>query len=320
MKDYHKIIGIDISKSTLDIFIHPNNIYKQFSNDKKGIEYLIKFINKDYIQHDRYLVIIEPSGGYEKLLQSNLLKNYPHIDSAKVNARQIRDFARSMGKLAKTDKIDSRVLAEYGLRMDVRVMIKGQESLDVLSELVKRRRQLVDDLARNKTRLEKCRLMEHTQVLESIKKHLEFLKEEIINIDLEIDKEISKNKEIAAKKKIITEINSIGEVTAAVLLAELPELGKIDHRQISALVGVAPNNKDSGTMRGERHISGGRLSVRCALYMAVISAIKHNEIIKEFYQRLKANGKKPKVALVACMRKLIIIVNAKLRDYYQPRP
>jgi transposase len=223
----------------------------------------------------------------------------------------IRDFARASGVLAKTDIIDAKVLSDYGIKMEPRIMSAVNESQCQLGELVKRRRQVVDLMVKEKNRLDKAQAK---FAISSIKKSLKFLNNSIEQINKEIESFITLDEELSIKHKVLCNVKGVGSQTASVILAELPELGTANQREIASLVGVAPMNKDSGTMRGKMHISGGRIAVRCSLYMATLSAIKHNEKIKEFYQKLRNKGKLPKVAITAAMRKLIIILNAKIRD------
>ena len=234
-----------------------------------------------------------------------------YLSLAKVNSRRIREFARACGILAKTDEIDAKVLADYGVKLEPRIMTAINESQCQLGELVKRRRQIVDLMVKENNRLEKA----YTKLtISSIKKSLKFLNNSIDQINKEIESFITLDEELSIKHKVLCDVKGVGSQTASVILAELPELGTVNQKEIASLVGVAPMNRDSGAMRGRMHISGGRIGVRCALYMATLSAIKHNEIIKEFYQRLRDNGKLPKVAITAAMRKLIVILNAKIRD------
>ena len=316
MNNFNYVVGIDVSKANLDIYVSSHNVHKQYSNCKKGINslnnFLLKTLQKNQVAPDdsRVMIVFEPSGGYEKLLQNSFLsKSYTSL--AKVNARRIREFARASGILAKTDNIDAKVLSDYGIKMEPRIMTVTSESQCELSELVKRRRQIVDLMVKEKNRLEKTQTK---FALASIKRSLKFLTNSVKQIDKEIESFITIDEELSVKHKVLCQVKGVGSQTASVILAELPELGTVNQREIASLVGVAPMNRDSGTMRGKMHISGGRIGVRCAVYMATLSAIKHNKNIKEFYQRLRTNGKLPKVAITASMRKLIVILNAKIRD------
>lgn len=316
MNNFNFVVGIDVSKANLDIYINSINTHKQYSNCKKGINslnnYLLKLLKKNEynLNNSNIMIVFEPSGGYEHLLQNSFISKQ-YISLAKVNARRIREFARACGVLAKTDNIDAKVLSDYGIKMEPRIMVVTNEFQYELSELVKRRRQIVDLMVKEKNRLEKAQTKFS---ISSINKSLKFMSKSVDQINKEIESFITLDNDLSIKHKVLCDVKGIGSQTASVILAELPELGTANQREIASLVGVAPMNRDSGTMRGKMHISGGRIAVRCALYMATLSAIKHNKIIKEFYQRLRNNGKLPKVAITAAMRKLIIILNAKTRD------
>ena len=301
-------IGIDVSKHHLDAFCRQDQKTRRVPNDTKGISALLAWIRK---RHDRPLIVIEPTGGYEHMLQAMLIEH--GISLAKVNARQVREFARAKGQLAKTDAIDASVLAEYGQVMTPRTVVVTSQEQQELAQLVKRRRQLVELARIEKTRLEKAI---DDLAKQSIQRLLLVIKEEIEDKDARIAKLITSHESLSNSHEVVRQVKGIGPLTVAILLAELPELGRIGNRQISSLVGVAPHNVDSGTMRGTRRIRGGRIRVRCVLYMAVLSAIQHDSSMKGVYQHLLQQGKKPKVAIVAIMRKMIVRLNAKMREYY----
>lgn len=302
-------IGIDVSKHTLDVFCHADGNNAQFSNSPEDIGRLMKWIKK---RAEESLVIIEPTGGYERMVQHIALTT-KGIHIAKVNARQIREFARAKGRIAKTDKIDASILAEYGIAMKPRVLALPPVQRQKLSALVKRRQQLTNTSSRERTRIEQTDCAFSKQ---SIKEVIAFLRQQVIDVDAAIRELIKSHEELHDAHQVIKNVKGIGPVTAAILLAELPELGRIGSKAISSLVGVAPHNVDSGSMRGQRHIHGGRKNIRNSLYMATLSAIRYHETISVFYQNLILRGKKPKVAIIAAMRKLIIILNAKMRDHY----
>jgi len=302
-------IGVDVSKHTLDIFCHADSNNSQFSNSPEGIAELIQWIRK---RAEQCLVIIEPTGGYERMLQQMVLTTNG-MQLAKINARQIREFARAKGRFAKTDRIDARLLAEYGIAMNPRVAILPPAYRQELSALIMRRQQLTNSISRERTRLPQAG---YEFAKQSIQDVIAFLHSQVLSIDAAMRELIKINIQLKEAYKVINGVAGVGPLIAAVLLAELPELGRIDNKAISSLVGVAPHNVDSGNMRGERHIHGGRPYVRKMLYMAVLSTIRYHDTIRTFYQNLILRGKKPKVALVAAMRKLIIILNAKMRDYY----
>lgn len=303
----HKVVGIDISKDYLDICILPSNKEHRYENNDKGIDSLCKGLCKE----GDVLVIIEPSGNYERELQYTLLDR--KIKVAKINAKQIRDFARACGKLAKTDSLDARILAVYGMKMEVRLLEARSDSEKRLHGLVCRRRQLSQMLSSEKNRLEK---VSNEEAREDILKQCASLQSSIKVFDKKIRMCIKDDKALSEKRDVLCKYKGVGEVTSSVILAELPEIGRIEHEEISNLIGVVPINRDSGKMRGKRSIYGGRSTVRTALYMAAITAIRWDEKIGKFYKSLMAKGKPKKVAIVACMHKMIIILNARMRDFY----
>lgn len=297
-------IGIDVSKAFLDVAVSGAGQVVRYSNDAQGAaELAATFEVPD-------LAVLEATGGYElvcvRVLQA---QGWP---VAVVNPRQVRDFARAGGQLAKTDALDARALVAFGRAMQPSVLPPADCARDDLAELVARRRQIVDMGIAEKNRLQQAT---DQRITESIDAMLSFFKSQLIAIDTAIALAVEAEPRMASACKRLMEVPGIGPVTAAVLLAELPELGHIDGKKIAALVGVAPINRDSGRHRGERHIAGGRHSVRCALYMATISGVRCNPQLTTFYKRLKANGKPPKVALIATLRKLTCILNAIMRDH-----
>jgi transposase len=277
---------------------------------------------------DRPHVVCEATGRYGRLLARQM--GAAGITMSIVNPRQVRDFARATGQLAKTDALDAGIILRFDRLVEVYPeRLQGSrracamepvptpptpENQARLAEQVRRRRQLVDMLATEKQRLSG---LEDADTLASIREHLTFLQGQISQCDARIKAEIEADKKLARKAVLLESIPGIGATTAAVLIAELPELGIADKKQIAALAGVAPMNRDSGQWRGQAHITGGRLSVRCSLYMATLPAIRFNPAIRDFYQHLRAEGKAPKVAITAAMRKLLIIANAIIQ---QDRP
>jgi transposase len=302
-------IGIDVSKNWLDIASTHHTYPKRIVNDAGGIATLLEVLQK----HPADLLICEASGGYERLLIALLRQNNHPI--ALMNARQIRDYARARGVLAKTDAIDAKIIAEYGQML--RPQPLSQEKDEVLETFLLRRRQLSGLLQRESRHAE---TLAHNQLCEDITLHIEWLYEQIKTLDTRIAKHIKQQPAHQEKAEILRSCKGGGALLAATLLARMPELGTVSHAQISALVGVAPFNHDSGSMRGQRHIRGGRDDVRHVLYMATLSAIRYNPDIKTLYQRLRSNGKKAKVAIVACMRQLLITLNALLRDNRKWQP
>ncbi|EIN3018380.1 IS110 family transposase [Salmonella enterica] len=300
-------VGIDVSKATLDIAA--SSAIEQFSvaNDADGFDSIIAVLRK----HTVALVLMEATGGLEAAVACALQAE--GFEIAGVNPRQARDFARAMGYLAKTDRIDARALAQMAEvinrhpERDRFIRALPDADRQVLNAMVVRRRQLITMLVAERNRLHPA----HPQSRKSINIIIKALEDELARIDKDMNTHIRNHfKELSER---LNSIKGVGTMTVAALLAEVPELGRLSRREISALVGVAPVNRDSGTMRGRRTIFGGRAGVRTALYMAALVATRFNPVIKAFYTRLVAAGKPKKVALVACMRKLLTILNAMLR-------
>jgi transposase len=250
------------------------------------------------------LIVVEATGGYERPLVCDLLA-HGHAISV-VNPRQVRDFAKALGILAKTDRLDAEVLARFAQQIQPRPLAKAHDQQDQLNELVTRRRQLVDlrtaESNRTHTSLTKA-------VQKSLKRSIEALNKDLKRIEAAILELVESHDDWQQRFEILKSAAGIGNVTAATLIAELPELGDLNRQQIAALVGVAPMNRDSGKFRGQRHIQGGRAGVRSVLYMAALSACRSNDTIREFAHRLKSQGKRHKVVMTACMRKLLVILN-----------
>lgn len=300
-------VGIDVSKATLDIAASSTIVQFSVANDTDGFDSIIAELKK----HDVALVLMEATGGLEAAVACALQAE--GFELAVVNPRQARDFARAMGYLAKTDRIDARVLAQMTEVINrhpergrfIRALPDAERQ--VLNSMVVRRRQLIVMLVAERNRL----YLAHPQSRKSINIIIKALEDELARIDEDMNTHISNHfKEISER---LSSIKGVGTMTVAALLGEIPELGRLSRREISALVGVAPVNRDSGTMRGRRTIFGGRAGVRTSLYMAALVATRFNPVIKAFYTRLVAAGKAKKVALVACMRKLLTILNAMLR-------
>ncbi|EBM3803698.1 IS110 family transposase [Salmonella enterica] len=300
--------GIDVSKSTLDIAI--SNIAQSFTvlNEDGGFNQILKELKRNETQ----LILMEATGGLESGVAGYLQSE--GFDVVVINPRQARDFARAMVYLAKTDQIDARVLLQMAKVINqhperekyIRPLPDAHRQL--LAAMVVRRRQLTIMLTAERNRLHPS----HPQNHESIRFIISVLKSEMARIEAEMSAYISKNfSELSA---LLSAVKGVGAATVAVLLAEVPELGTLPRREISALIGVAPVNRDSGTMRGRRTVFGGRASVRIALYMSALVGTRHNPVIKEFYTRLVAAGKPKKVALTACIRKLLTILNAMLKN------
>ena len=297
-------VGIDISKDHLDVCVLPGNQNLTFSNDANGLCQLTERL----IKEPSPLIVMEATGGYEALIASTLLTQ--GLPAAIVNPRRVRDFARAMGRLAKTDSIDAYVLAHFAQKMQPEIRSLPREKERFIKELVSRRLQLIDVRTAEKNRLYKA---VSPQVKKSIQLIIETVNEQIREIEKQLNDEIKGNPALHEKDHLIQSVPGVGPQTSRMLLAALPELGELSGKQIASLVGVAPFNRDSGKMRGRRMVAGGRTSVRNLLYMAALVASRHNKIIKEFYSRLRNSGKKPKVAIVACIRKLVVILNAMLK-------
>jgi len=297
-------VGIDVSKKHLDVAVRPSGQQLRVANDAEGHLAIVEALR----DLGSVLAVLEPTGGYEAAIVAALIEAKVFV--AVVNARQIRDFAKSRGKLAKTDKIDAQMLACFAEANRPEPRELPDEHTRELDALVTRRRQLVDMRAMEMAR----RGLAVKAVRPSIDKVIDFLSKQIDDTDLELTNLIESNTKWRANDELLQSVKGIGRVVAVTLLALLPELGKLNRQQIAALVGVAPFNNDSGKKRGKRQIWGGRAAVRAVLYMAAVSASRFNPVIAAFYGRLLAKGKEAKVALVACMRKLLTVLNAMLRD------
>jgi transposase len=300
-------VGIDVAKDTLEVACGPQAATQSFRNDDAGHEALITVLRAHRVE----LIVMEATGGYEAACACAL--QAAGFAVVVVNPRQARDFAKAMGYLAKTDAIDARVLAELAAVLAKRpereklIRVLPSEEQQRLHALVLRRRQLVDMLTAERNRLP----LSHRAARKSIEALIEAIGKQLKGVEGELAGHIARHH--ADLAGLLRSAKGVGPATCMVLIADLPELGKLSGREISALVGVAPFNRDSGTMRGKRTIFGGRAQVRCALYMAALVAMRHNRVIKTFYERLLAAGKPKKVAIVACMRKLLTILNAMVR-------
>ncbi len=297
-------VGIDVCQKYLDVYVRPSSKLFQVTNDRVGIAKLIQTLTE--IQPE--LIVLEATGGMEIDAAEKLTG--AGLAVAVINPRQARDFAKATGQLAKTDAIDAKVLAHFAdaIRPEVRQI--SDESSRNLEDLVARRRQLGDMITAEKNR----RRGKTNSVKASIDEHIEWLKQQLQEIESQIKSAIAVNENWKQKMDLLTSVPGIGEVVAVTLISSLPELGTISHKSISYLVGVAPLNKDSGKFRGKRRIWGGRAKIRCVLYMAALVAIRFNPPIKTFYERLVQKGKLKKVAITACMHKLLIFLNAMMRN------
>jgi transposase len=297
-------IGIDICKDSLDVAVHASGKQWSFANDTAGIARLCKLLAK----LEPALVVFEATGGYEMPLY--LALSEAGLPVAPVNPRQIRDFARSMGKLAKTDMIDARVIAHFASAAP-ELNPKPVPDTQMLKAVLARHNQLVEMVTMETNRLRGA----DKALREGIEAHIAWLKRELEDVDGKLRNLIEQNPVYREKDSILQSTPGVGPTVSAALVAQLPELGSLNRRQIAALVGVAPLNRDSGRHRGKRIVWGGRGRVRAALYMATLTAARFNPVIRSFYTRLIAAGKAKKVALTACMRKLLTILNAMLKHH-----
>jgi transposase len=304
-------VGIDVSKAHLDIAVRPSGERRQVANDSEGIAELVAWL----AGLKPTLIVLEATGGLETAVTAALAG--AGLSVAVINPRQARDFAKSIGKLAKSDKIDAAMLARFAEAIRPAVRVLPDEQTQQLQAVLVRRRQLIDMLVAEKNRL----AMTHATVKPQVKEHIAWLEQALEQIDQELHDLLQASPVWREKEDLLRSVKGVGPVTATTLLAELPELGQLNRKKIAALVGVAPFNCDSGKMHGKRAIWGGRACVRNALYMAALSASRHNPVIQDFYQHLIKAGKLHKVALVACMRKLLTILNAILRSGkpFQPK-
>lgn len=296
-------VGIDISKAWLDIALYEHEDTFRSANDDTGIAKLVKRMQ----ELQPALIVLEPTGGFEMLVVAEL--THAGLPVVVVNAKRIRDFARATGRLAKTDKLDAKVLAHFAAAIRPAVRSLRSEEEEQLTALLTRRRQVLEMLTVEKNRLVTVR----AKMRANIKAHIEWLSNSLKDLDEEIEDFIENTPLWKEKDALLQSVPGVGPVTSATLLGMLPELGMLNRQEIAALVGVAPVNKDSGKKRGKRRVYGGRADVRSVLYMTALAAKKFNPVIRAFYERLIKQGKEKKVALTACMRKLLVILNAMMR-------
>ncbi len=297
-------VGIDVAKAKLDIGVRPGGEYWQCANDEAGMTEAVQRLG----DRSPLLVVLEATGGREALAVRAL--HAAGIPVAVVNPRQVRDFARATGKLAKTDKLDAGVLAHFAEAVRPEPQQPPDEATQRLGEGLARRRQLVGMLTAEKNRLESA----PAWLREEIAEHIAQLEKRLEDLSEGLQEAVAQNPEWRSKAEMLRGVPGVGPVLTLTLLAEMPELGKLNRKKIAALAGVAPLARDSGKMRGKRSIWGGRAPLRAALYMGCMSATRYNPAIQVMYERLRAAGKLPKVAYVACMRKLLTVLNAMVRD------
>ena len=297
-------IGIDVSKAHLDTSLNDGKV-ASFANDEAGIAALVERLQAQSPK----LIVLEATGGFERIAAAALAA--AHLPVAVVNPRQVRDFAKASGRLAKTDRLDATVLAHFAQAIQPAQRPLPDQAAQEFAEQLARRRQLVEMLSAEKVRLKQAT---GKAVRKGLKEHIAWLGKQLHASEDGLRQLIESSPAWQAKRDLLAAVKGVGEVATMTLLALLPELGTLGRKPIAALVGLAPFNRDSGTLRGRRTVWGGRAAVRQVLYMATLSAVRHNPVLKAFYDRLRGRGKRPKVAIVAAMRKLLTMLNAMLRD------
>jgi transposase len=313
-------VGIDVAKQDLAIHLRPSDEHFSVTNDERGVRKLVTRLSELRPE----LIVLEATGGLEILSVSLLAAD--SLPVVVVNPRQIRHYAKATGELSKTDRIDARIIALFAERVRPEVRAIPDEEARELDALIGRRRQILAMLQAEKNRLTQLIFLPgKQQVRKSIKKHISFLERELHLAESDVEDAVRKSPLWRERDDLLQSVPGVGRVLSFTLLSDLPELGRLSRREIAKLVGVAPLSWDSGTLRGHRFIQGGRQSVRRALYMGALVATRYNPVIRAFYQRLLEAGKPKKVALVACMRKLLTILNTMVRkgerwmaDYRSP--
>jgi len=300
-------VGIDVAKASLDVAVMPGEHGWSLPNSEQGIQELIAKLQQ---LGSPKILLMEATGGLER--RPLALLGAAGLPVTAINPRNARDFAKSIGLLAKTDKVDAKALALFAQKIQPPCRPLPDEDTRALQDLIVRRRQMLDMLTAEQSRLTTA---ERAKVRREITQHITWLKKRIHILDYDIDQTIKNSPAWQPKSDLLKSVPGIGQVTTSTLIGHLPELGTLTNKKIAALVGVAPFNRDSGTLHGRRCIWGGRAAIRSVLYMATLAAIRFNPTIKAFYVRLRAAGKLPKVALVAAMRKLLTILNAMVRDH-----
>jgi len=308
-------VGIDVAKASMDVAVHQSQQRWSFSNDDEGIGKAVCCLR----EVAPALIVMEATGGIELPIAAALAA--AGLPVAVVNPRQVRDFARATGKLAKTDAIDAQVIAHFAAALKPTPHPLPGAQAQEFDALLTRRRQVVEMLTAEKNRLSSA---PSKAVREHIKAHIGWLERELANINSDLGRRVRQSPIWREKDALLRSVPGVGPVLSFTFLADLPELGALDRKQIAALVGVAPLNHDSGALRGKRAIWGGRATVRAVLYMSTLAATRYNPVIRAFYRRLCAAGKAKKVALTACMRKLLTILNAMVKHHtpwrYAPSP
>lgn len=297
-------VGIDVSKDQLDIAVHPTGARWQVANDPDGVAKLVQRLTELAPQ----LIVMEATGGYERL--ALLCLGAAHLPVVAVNPRRIRYYARALGKLAKTDRIDAATIAHFASAMRPEVRPLPDEAQQLLAATLTRRQQLVGMRTAETNRLGTA----HAAMRPGIEGHIAWLQEQIAAVEAELEQQAAQHATWREDRKLLESFKGIGTVSSLMLLADLPELGHLDRQQIAVLAGVAPLNNDSGRKRGKRTIWGGRARIRAVLHMAALAAVRTNPVIRAFYQRLMGAGKLHKVAMVACIHKMLTILNAMMKS------
>lgn len=298
-------VGIDVAKDSFDVACEPADLRLSLSNDSAGRQQLVECLQKRQVA----LIVLEATGGYERDIVADLLSAEFHVVVA--NPRQVRDFARGIGQLAKTDSLDAQILARFGRDVQPQPRPRPSPEQEALAELVTRRRQLTSLLTQETNRLPLAR---HPKVRKSLQKIIQSLERQILELDNLIRQNIESDDGLRRKDEIVQSFKGAGSGTSAMLLSHLPELGRLNRQEIASLVGVAPWTAQSGKWAGKSRIWGGRMAVRNMLYMTSLSTIRSNQVIRPFYQRLRSQGKQFKVAITACMRKILVILNTLIRN------
>jgi transposase len=297
-------VGIDVGKATLDVYVYETDLHWQESNTDEGVRRLARRLKRFQLTR----VLVEATGGYERRFVESACEN--DIPVIIVQPIQVRQFARAQGVFAKTDKMDARLIAEYGVKLQPEVKALPGKKVRLIKDLLARKRQL--------TRMRTMEMNRHQKAAKHLgsshRRLIKWLDNEIESVNVKLTKEISGVEAWQRTYEVISSVPGIGDGVAYTLLGELPELGQLNNRQIAALCGLAPFNRDSGKMKGKRRIRGGRAPIRTVLFMAMLSAIQHNPVIKQFYKHLVDQGKNKKVAITACMRKMITILNTMVRN------
>lgn len=298
-------VGIDVSKAYWDVAVSGQKAVHRLTTDAEGYQQLLTLLSGLTVD----CVCLEATGGWERKLVAGLHEH--GFSVSVVNPRQVRDFARAQGQLAKTDRIDARVIAQYAALMQPTPHEQPSENQEKLRSLRARRQQVVDTLIQEKNRLA---TQPARDARRSIQEAIDFYQQQLKTLDEQIRQVIQLDSSFRERLSLLVSVPGVGPTTAAALMADLPELGQLNRRQAARLAGLAPLNRDSGTLRGKRMIGGGRAMVRKGLYMATLVATKHNPVIRDFYQQLINRGKAKMAALTACMRKLLLILNAILKQ------